>query len=182
MMKTSHWIAAGVGFLMFLVSIWQLESADRGLDITHVQVEEVPITLISPASESTTNRPLVLIGHGLAGSRVIMRGYALTLAHAGYNVAVWDFAGHGSNPNSLPEDRDSDSLIADAEIALRAAQENGFSALQTAVLGHSMGSGMALDFGILYPETMATIAVSPVSRGVTPDLPQNLLLLTEGMN
>ncbi len=167
---------------MFLVSIWQMETADRGLEVTHLQVEELPITLISPSSEPSANRPLVLIGHGLAGSRVIMRGYALTLAHAGYNVALWDFAGHGSNPNSLPEERDGVNLIADAEIALRAAQDNGFSALQTAVLGHSMGSGMALDFGILHPETMATIAISPVSREVTPNLPQNLLLLAEGMN
>jgi hypothetical protein len=45
-----------------------------------------------------------------------------------------------------------------------------------------MGSGMALDFGVAHPETMATIAVSPVPRPVTADLPQNLLILAEGMN
>ena len=181
-MKTYHWIAAGLGFLMFLVSIWQLETADSGLEVTHLQVEEIPVTLISPGIEGASNRPLVLIGHGVAGSRVIIRGYALTLAHAGYNVALWDFAGHGGNAKPLPEDRDGDTLVADAEVALRAAQENGFAVDRTAVLGHSMGSGMALSFGVNHPETMATIAVSPVTRPVTPELPRNLLLLAEGLD
>jgi len=147
---------------MFLVSIWQLETADSGLEITHLQAEQVPITLITSGVEDASSRPLVLIGHGLAGSRVIMRGYALTLAHAGYNVALWDFSGHGGNQKPLPAEGDVGELLTEAEIALRAAQENGFAIDRTEVLGHSMGSGMALDFGMLHPETMATIAVSPV--------------------
>jgi pimeloyl-ACP methyl ester carboxylesterase len=111
-----------------------------------------------------------------------MRGYAFTFAHAGYNVALWDFAGHGGNPKPMAEDRDVDTLVADAEAALSAAQENGIAVDRTAVLGHSMGSGMALSYGMAHPETMATIAVSPVSRSVTPDLPRNLLLLAEGLD
>jgi dienelactone hydrolase len=111
-----------------------------------------------------------------------MRGYAFTLAHAGYNVALWDFAGHGGNPKPMAEDRDEDTLVADAEAALAAAQENGFAVDRTAVLGHSMGSGMALSYGMAHPETMATIAVSPVSRTITTELPRNLLLLAEGLD
>jgi len=111
-----------------------------------------------------------------------MRGYALTFAHAGYNVALWDFAGHGSNPNPMPEERDENTLVADADAARNAAQANGFAVDRTAVLGHSMGSGMALSYGITHPETMATIAVSPVSRDVSPVLPRNLLLLAEGLD
>ena len=167
---------------MFLVSIWQLETADSGLVVTNTRVEELPVTLISPSGEDSANRPLVLIGHGVAGSRVIMRGYAFTFAHAGYNVAMWDFAGHGSNPEPMPEDRDENTLVMDAEAALGAAQENGFAIDRTAVLGHSMGSGMALSYGTVHPDTMATIAVSPVSRQVTTDLPRNLLLLAEGLD
>jgi pimeloyl-ACP methyl ester carboxylesterase len=181
-MNTSRWVAAGVGLLLFLISILQLETDDRGLVVTHVRVGELPVTLISQDAESEVDRPLVLIGHGLAGSRVIMRGYALTLAHAGYNVALWDFAGHGGNPQSLPADRDGGTLVVDAEAALQAAQENGFSVERTAVLGHSMGSGMAISYGVLHPETMATIAVSPVERPVTRELPRNLLLLAEALD
>ncbi len=167
---------------MFLLSIWQLESADNGLVVINTKAGELPVTLISPGVEDAANRPLVLIGHGVAGSRVIMRGYAFTLAHAGYNVALWDFAGHGGNPKPMAEDRDEDTLVADAEAALAAAQENGFAVDRTAVLGHSMGSGMALSYGMAHPETMATIAVSPVSRTITTELPRNLLLLAEGLD
>ena len=181
-MKTYHWIAAVLGLLMFAAALWQLEVADSGLVVTNTKVDGLPITLISPDDDDSAGRPLVLVGHGVAGSRVIMRGYALTFAHAGYNVALWDFAGHGSNPNSMPEERDENTLVADADAARTAAQANGFAVDRTAVLGHSMGSGMALSYGITHPETMATIAVSPVSRDVSPDLPRNLLLLAEGLD
>ena len=161
-MKTSRWITAGVGLLMVFISIWQLEIADSGLTVTHLRTGDLPVTLISPTGENMGDRPLVLIGHGIASSRVIMRGFALTMAHAGYNVAMWDFAGHGSNPLPLPADRESDTLVKDAEAALFIAQENGLGTSgQIAVLGHSMGSGMALSYGVMHPETMATIRENP---------------------
>lgn len=181
-MSNRRWILAGVGLLMVLLSIWQLEAAETGLTIQDVRSVDLPVTLISPDAGDEVERPLVLIGHGVAGSRVIMRGFAITLARAGYNVALMDFAGHGANPLPLPLDGDQGVLVLDAESALRAAQENGFPIGRVAVLGHSMGSGMALSYGVVHPETMATIAVSPVIVPVTPDYPRNLLLMAEGLN
>jgi pimeloyl-ACP methyl ester carboxylesterase len=181
-MSTTRWATAGLGLILVLVSIWQLETATSGLNIAHVQNGDLPVTLVSPISEQQVDRPIVLLGHGVAGSRVIMRGYAITLARAGYNVALMDFAGHGSNPLPLPIDRDYGVLVADAELALQTAQENGLPTNRIAVLGHSMGSGMALEFGVIHPETRATIAVSPVIRPVTPEVPRNLLLLAEELN
>lgn len=181
-MNNARWVFAGVGLLLVLLSIWQLEAAETGLEIQYVRSGDVPVTLMSPSGEKGLERPLVLIGHGAAGSRVIMHGYAITLARAGYNVALMDFAGHGANPRPLPSGRDPAVLVADAEAAVRAAQEYGLSTNRTAVLGHSMGSGMALSYGVVHPETMATIAVSPVNSQVTPELPRNLLLLAEELN
>jgi dienelactone hydrolase len=123
-------------------------------------------------------RPLVLVAHGFAGSTVIMRGFALTLAHAGYPVVLWDFAGHGTNARPMPLGRRDDALLANAEAALAGATDNGYGdGERVAILGHSMGSGVALVFGQEHPETSATIAVSPVGLPVTPDLPHNLLLM-----
>jgi dienelactone hydrolase len=181
-MNKARWIAGGLGLIMVLASIWRLETTTRGLTVTDVEIGDLPVTLISPQIDGHEGRPLVLIGHGVAGSRVIMRGYALTLAHAGYNIALWDFAGHGGNSQPLAADREADHLVADAETALRTAQANGFSVEQVAVLGHSMGSGMALAYGMQHPETLATIAISPVDAQVTKDLPRNLLLLAEELD
>jgi pimeloyl-ACP methyl ester carboxylesterase len=181
-MDRIRWIVAGLGLLMVLFAVWQLESVDAGLSVTVLPAGDLPVTLISPDVEGAQERPLVLIAHGVAASQVIMRGFALTLAHAGYNVALWDFAGHGSNPQPLPIDRDLDLLVADAEAAFQSAREIGIISGQTAILGHSMGSGVALAYGVAHPETMATIAVSPVSGSVSPELPRNLLLLVEELD
>jgi pimeloyl-ACP methyl ester carboxylesterase len=167
---------------MFLLSILQLEREDSGLIVSHIQAGELPVTLISPDGEIKLDRPLVLIGHGMAGSRVIMRGYALTLAKAGYNVAMWDFAGHGGNSQPLPVDRNQGVLVMDAESAVLAAQNEGYPVGRIAILGHSMGSGIALSYGMLHPETKATIVVSPVEGPVNAELPRNLLLLVEELD
>jgi len=107
-----------------------------------------------------------------------MRGFAFSLAHAGYTTLSWDFNGHGANPNPLSDHMSSDALVENAEAALDAAIAFGLDASEgIAILGHSMGSGVALDFGVEHPMTAATIAVSPISRTVTPTLPRNLLLM-----
>jgi pimeloyl-ACP methyl ester carboxylesterase len=115
-----------------------------------------------------------MMGHGFAGSGAIMRGFAYTLAHAGFVVGVWDFDGHGANPNAF-QDR---PLLENADQALREILSLGLGdPNRVAILGHSMGSGVALDFGLRDPDVDATIAVSPVPRPVTPGLPRNLLLM-----
>ena len=69
-------------------------------------------------------------------------------------------------------------LLKDAEAALASAAQTGLIDTQhVAILGHSMGSGVALSYGSVHPDTFATIAISPVSQTVTPELPHNLLLM-----
>jgi dienelactone hydrolase len=172
------------GLLLVLLSVWRLAAATRGLEITNIKSTAPPLTIIAPKDGEASSRPQVLVGHGIAGSSVIMRGFALSLAHAGYTAVLWDFDGHGTNPQPLASDMRSEALLANAEAALAAAQERGFGepgreplGPGSAILGHSMGSGVALLFGRKRPETAATIAVSPVGQPVTPDLPRNLLLM-----
>ena len=110
--------------------------------------------------------PGVLVAHGFAGSRQLMLGYGYTLAHAGYAVMLWDFAGHGANPQPLAPD------------SLQAAVDAAYGVLieqpevdpgRLALLGHSMGSGAVMAAAIRDPERYAaTIAVSPTSADVTP--------------
>ncbi|HEX9092148.1 MAG TPA: alpha/beta fold hydrolase, partial [Anaerolineales bacterium] len=149
-----------------------------GLKVIDLHTTDPPVTIITPADASPTSRPTILIAHGFAGSSVLMRGFALTLAHAGYTTVSWDFPGHARNPNSLNFSSESSQLLQDAERALSAAQATGMIDSQhVAILGHSMGSGVALSYGIQHPDTSATIAISPTGQPVTPSLPHNLLLM-----
>jgi len=107
-----------------------------------------------------------------------MSGFALTLAHAGYTTISWDFDSHGANPNLLDLSSESSDLINNAESALTEAEASGLVDPQRlAILGHSMGSSVALSFGTNHPDTDATIAISPVGQTVSPTLPHNLLLM-----
>src|SRR4030042_7140880 len=105
-------------------------------------------------------------------------GFFLTLAHAGYTTISWDFQGHGANPNPLVSSSRSNDLLQDAESALVAAETTGLIDTQhISIIGHSMGSGIALSYGLSHPNTASSIAISPVNQTVPTDLPRNLLLM-----
>jgi pimeloyl-ACP methyl ester carboxylesterase len=172
------WISFSAGLVLLLLAVWQLRSAGQDVEITTLPGSLPPITLMTPTGESSAPRPAVLVGHGFAGSAAVMRGFGLALAHAGYTTVLWDFSGHGANPQPLPIEGSGDELLRDAEMAWE--QANATNLLEpgrAAILGHSMGSGVALDFGVRHPDTAATIAVSPVRRDVSEALPRNLLLM-----
>ncbi len=170
---------AVLGLLLVVPSVWQIGAAARGLEVTIIRDAEPRFIVFAPDEQESVSRPLVLIAHGLAGSTAIMRGFALTLAHAGYTAVLWDFQGHGNNPEPLSGDTgDRSALQATAEVALDAVLSRGYGDPERiAILGHSMGSGVALSFGIDHPGTAATIAVSPTGAEVSLELPRNLLLM-----
>ncbi len=177
-MKKKIIIYLAIGSILVVLSIWQIAITQRGLSILHLKNSDPPITIIYPKDSAPASRPSVLIAHGFAGSSVLMRGFALTLAHAGYTTISWDFQGHGENPNPLISASRSDNLLANAESALSAAMATGLiDPKRLTILGHSMGSGVAIAYGNTHPNTAATIAVSPVNQSVTSSLPHNLLLM-----
>jgi pimeloyl-ACP methyl ester carboxylesterase len=172
--SSRRWLLGLVGLIFVALAVWQIDAAAQGLEITTLQSSVPPMTFISPAGAIPGSRPLVLIAHGFAGSGLIMRQFAFTLAHAGYATVSWDFDGHGANPRLLS----SQPLLADAEAAVAEATTRGLvTPGKMAILGHSMGSGVALEFGQVYSDTAATIAISPVGQTVTMSLPHNLLLM-----
>jgi pimeloyl-ACP methyl ester carboxylesterase len=177
-MRNKHIVLFMLGFLMMAISIWQIAATQSGLDVINLHTTNPPVTMITPLNAVPASRPTILIAHGFAGSEVLMRGFALTLAHAGYTTVSWDFEGHGANPNPLVQSSESNDLLQNAQAALAEAETTGLIDTQlVAILGHSMGSGVALSYGITHPDTYATIAISPVSQSVSPTLPHNLLLM-----
>ena len=108
MMNRKNVILLGVGLVFIFLAVWQIAAAQRGLKVINLHTSNPPVTIITPADAAPASRPTILIAHGFAGSAVLMRGFALTLAHAGYTTVSWDFEGHGANPNPLVSSNESD--------------------------------------------------------------------------
>jgi pimeloyl-ACP methyl ester carboxylesterase len=177
-MLKKNYLYLGLGLFFIFISIWQIFAAQKGLDVIHLHNINPPVTIIFPSDTDPASRPTVLIAHGFAGSSVLMRGIALTLAHAGYTSLLWDFQGHGVNPHPMVSSSRSSNLLMDAESALAAAEATGLiDTKRIAILGHSMGSGVALSYGMTHPDTATTIAISPVNQTITSVLPHNLLIM-----
>ena len=109
--KSRHWLAVALGLLAVVLAVWQILAAGQTLEITTLRSTDPPITIVTPQDEPDGTRPLVLVAHGFAGSSVVMRGFALTLVHAGYAVVLWDFDGNGINPRPLASSALGDALI-----------------------------------------------------------------------
>jgi dienelactone hydrolase len=159
------------------VAWWQVLAATSNLEVETVERDGVPIDLLVPAGGG--DAPGIVVAHGFSGSRQLMRATALALAAEGFAVAVPDLAGHGANPNPLPTDDDGDRLVRDVLIAADTLVTTaGVRTGPVGVLGHSMGSGAAMAAGIRAPERVrAVVAVSPTDAEVSPQLPNDLLLL-----
>lgn len=107
-----------VGLLLVLLAVWQIQVATQGADGSH------PLEVVT---ESPTSPPLTII--------------APTAATQAPRPLV--LIGHGTNPRPLPSSTQGDSLVANTE-----AERRGLVAPdRVAILGHSMGSGVALEFG-----------------------------------
>ncbi|MBD1851492.1 alpha/beta fold hydrolase [Leptolyngbya sp. ST-U4] len=159
---------------LIVLSWWNIVAARSGLVVRTLEQENIPLIYVAPAqADSGANSvPGVLVAHGYAGSKQLMLGYAHVLAHAGYAVMLWDFDGHGANPNRLQRY----DLQSNLDVGLRALLEQPeVDRTRLAVLGHSMGSGIAMSAGIQNLDRFAaTIAVSPTGAAVTPQAPRNL--------
>jgi dienelactone hydrolase len=160
-----------------VVAWWQVLAATGGLDVTTVEQDGVPMDLLVP--DGATGAPGVVVAHGFAGSRQLMRATALALAEAGVVVAVPDLSGHGANRRPLPTDDDGAQLTRDVLSAVAVLEDSAEVADgPVGLLGHSMGSGAVLQAAIDAPTRIAAVvAVSPTDAPVTPERPGDLLLL-----
>jgi dienelactone hydrolase len=160
-----------------VVAWWQVLAATEGLVVTTVEQDGVPMDLLVP--DGATGAPGVVVAHGFAGSRQLMRATALALAEAGFVVALPDLAGHGANRRPLPTDDDGAQLTRDVLSAVAVLEGTAEVADgPVGLLGHSMGSGAVLQAAIDAPERVAAVvAVSPTDAPVTPERPGDLLLL-----
>lgn len=171
-----------VGVALTALGWWTVAGAEVGIEDVELAVATadgtLPVTVLVPAG--ATRAPGIVIAHGFAGSRMLMRAWSLAYARAGYVVAAPDLTGHGANVTALPGEPDPDRLAADvlATLDVLAARPE-VDAERLVLLGHSMGSRAVLAAGVAAPERVrAVVAVSPT--GDAPGdatRPPDLLLL-----
>ncbi len=167
-----------LGLLAAIYALWQLLAAERGVEITRLDLGSTPATLYRPVGVHSA--PMVVIAHGFAGSQQLMQSFALTFARNGYLAVTFDFPGHGRNPAPLSGDIAKVSgatqhLLAELTAVGRQVRPMGDGRM--AVLGHSMASDIVVRYAEQNPDIVATVAVSMYSPAVTAATPANLLII-----
>ncbi|GAC1620656.1 MAG: alpha/beta fold hydrolase [Nevskia sp.] len=162
------------------VALWRLHQATAGLSITPAHIGTIPVTVFEPASHEPA--PVIVIGHGFAGSQQLMQPYAITLARNGYIAVTFDFQGHGRNPAPLSgsftdQEAFSRGLAATLAAVVDAVAHRPGSDGRVALLGHSMASDVVVRYAMSHPEIEATVAVSLFFAGASATSPRNLLIL-----
>ena len=173
-------LVAVAALAAILIGTWRLESATDGLAVRYGRAGSVPVTTF--ALEGGGPAPVVVIGHGFAGSQQLMLPFAVTLARNGYLAVTFDLPGHGRNPVPLrgglaDEGQRTGALTAALGEVVDYARALPGGDGRLALLGHSMASDVVVRYAQAHPEVAATVAVSPYSPGVTATSPRNLLIL-----
>jgi len=175
-----RWLVAVAALAAITASLWQLMAARAGVIEQTLYFDGIPASVFQ--AEGAPPAPAVVIAHGFAGSRQLMRSFALTLAQAGYLAVTFDFPGHGRNPapltGSITEASGATQRLIDATRAVmdgvrRLPGSDGGLAL----LGHSMATDVLVRTAARAPQVEALVAVSMFSREVTPASPPNLLVI-----
>jgi len=179
MMKRGMVAIAAFALMAMAAGLFGLEAPRAGLSIGTAQVGQTPVTVMQP---SAPQGPVVVIAHGFAGSRQLMAGWQLSLARAGYITVSFDFEGHGRNPVSMSGDVTSIDgttrlLMAETERVIDFALGLPGAGSQVALLGHSMASDIVVRQALADPRVEAVVALSAFSAAITPDAPENLLIL-----
>ncbi|HYL59210.1 MAG TPA: alpha/beta fold hydrolase [Candidatus Acidoferrales bacterium] len=178
-------IAGVVAFVILIARLARLENGGPAhTDLT--LPGDIPATMYLPGpgypfytqfpAPQEKRPPAVVLLHGFSGDRVIMSTLARRIAENGYAVLAIDFRGHGANRNPFDGGADT-ALRADVKAAADYLRENRLvNGSQIAVIGHSMGSGAALDFATHDPDLKGAVMISG-GWTLGPVRPKNALFI-----
>ena len=160
-----------LGLVLAVFSLWQIESKRPDVETASALVGQTPVTRYVTAE----GRGPVVVAHGFAGSRPLMHALSWTLASNGYDVVAYDLEGHGLNPVPMSGDVNdiSGTTRLLTEELLRVMEYAGD---RPALLGHSMATDILVRAAAEAPAG-PIVALSAFSEAVTPDHPEDLLLI-----
>ena len=128
------------------------------------------------------SKEFIIIGHGFAGSKEMMRQIAYDIANAGSNAVLFDFIGHGSNQHKLVNQPTeitgtTQQLVNQLSDIIRLIYEKFGNHISISLIGHSMASDIVIRVSA-DKRINSVIAISPYSTGITRDFPKDLLLIS----
>ncbi len=175
-----QWGVAGLALLLVFLALFRLTAPLHDLQVTSGTVGATPVTVFETAGAPPG--PAVVIAHGFAGSEVLMRAFAITLAQNGYTAVTFDFLGHGRHPEPIRGDVRTGEGVMEAMIGQLgevAAFARGLTGQQRiAVLGHSMASDLVVRFAQQEGDAVAAVvAVSMFAPTLDAESPNNLLVI-----
>lgn len=186
--KRVFWILAAISVVAAaLINIRMASANAAGPPHADLEIDgRIPATLYLPPGGATSSigrlgppvggpRPAVVLAHGYLADRPIMSAIARTLAEAGFVVLTYDSPGHGQNGTRFAPGSEAgvDAMRAAYDWLERSPYARPG---QIAVAGHSMGSGIALEFASRDPRPSAVISMSGGWSGAGPRRPKNVLL------
>lgn len=180
-------VLIAIAVLAVGASWFGIQRAYSGVTTRHLRGDGVPARLLLPTAavgNTEANLPVLLVAHGFAGSQQLMLGYGISAARAGYAALLWDFAGHGRNPQPL-DPASTTTMQSDlAAIERLLAAQPELDRDRIALLGHSRGTAAVLRAALDQPARYrAVIAVSPTGtdwvaeQGYDATTLPNLLLM-----
>ena len=128
------------------------------------------------------SKEFIVIGHGFAGSKEMMRQIAYDVANAGSNAVLFDFIGHGSNQHKLVNQPTeitgtTKQLVNQLSDIIKFVYEKFGNEISISLVGHSMASDIVIRASA-DKRINSVIAISPYSNGITQNFPKNLLLIS----
>ncbi|MHB9146404.1 MAG: alpha/beta hydrolase [Symbiobacteriia bacterium] len=173
-----------LGLALTLVGWAGLARAHAGVQVSHRQQQTphgfMPVDVyqasgVLPAAPAASAAPAVIVVHGFAASKELMRPFGYYLARQGYRAYLVDVSGHGHHAGLLqrmgaPADITAlvDSLVSAGEAAPG----------RVALVGHSMGTYIVTETARSDPRIAATVVLSSITDQVEPGRPPAYLMLT----
>jgi pimeloyl-ACP methyl ester carboxylesterase len=120
--------------------------------------------LYTPSGTRKSPAPLVVVMHGLASSAAEFYDFPEKIVDGKHAVLTFDYRGHGASdgPRGVLS---ADRVEADLRAGLEAmAHEYQIDTQRVALLGHSLGGGLALTVAPKIPEVRLVIALAPIAR------------------
>ena len=173
-------------FLLVLARLARLDAGGPAHEFVNLPGQE-PATLYLPGQGNPFFRvfppairpPAIVMVHGFMADRQFMSTLARRIAQNGYAVLAIDVSGHGANRNPFPGGlANADAARPDVKKAVDFLRSYPFvDGSRIAVLGHSMGAGMVLDYATVDPALKGAIMISGGFGLTGPERPKNALLI-----